>query len=200
MRLAGDEILITIGEARITLRPTLRAAMRLERRYGGFDKLIAGVLDGDTRVMGDIIAEHTDHKLLDLVFASPGTSMRSGLEVLSGPLLAHCFQLAGVDLEGQEPNREHGEAAGQISFAEYHTKLFEIATGWLGWTPSDAWNATPCEIVSAYKGRIALLQAVFGTSDGKPAGDEPQDLDQKIMKTFTGRGTRVVQRTPKREG
>ncbi|MEH2469742.1 hypothetical protein V1281_001011 [Nitrobacteraceae bacterium AZCC 2161] len=56
-----------------------------------------------------------------------------------------------------------------ISFKEYHTRLFRIATGWLGWTPDEAWDATPAEILEAYQGRTEMLAAVFG---GKKGSDD----------------------------
>jgi hypothetical protein len=62
-----------------------------------------------------------------------------------------------------------------MSFTEYHAKLFRLATGWLGWTPEAAYDATPTEITEAYKGRLELLSAVFGSGDqgeDVEAGDE----------------------------
>ena len=42
--LASNETRIVVdNEVTIYLRPTLRAAMRLERRYGGFDALLRGI-------------------------------------------------------------------------------------------------------------------------------------------------------------
>lgn len=46
MQLAADEITITVGGERVHLRPTLRAAFRLERRHGGFDKIMKAILQG----------------------------------------------------------------------------------------------------------------------------------------------------------
>lgn len=51
--------------------------------------------------------------------------------------------------------------------------LFEIGTGWLGWTPEDTWSAAPAEIVAAHKGRIALLKAIFGSNEKETEQNEP---------------------------
>jgi hypothetical protein len=69
---------------------------------------------------------------------------------------------------------ELAQAGDPISFEEYHTKLFQIGTGWLGWTPEATWNATPAEIINAHTGRRAMLTALFG---GKR--DDDQTIERK---------------------
>ena len=51
MRLAADEITISIGNEMIYLKPTLRAAFRLERRHGGFDKIAKAIAAGNVTIM-----------------------------------------------------------------------------------------------------------------------------------------------------
>ncbi len=162
MRLAQDEITINLDHETIYLRPSLRAAFRLELRHGGFDKIIKGIADGNLGIMSDIIRESSDPRsafadFLDGIDALP---MGLAIERISEPLIAHVMALAGVD--GDATN-EPAPGAERIPFAEYHTKLFRLATGWLGWTPADAWEATPAEITEAYKGRRELLSAMFGS-------------------------------------
>lgn len=162
MRLAEDEITIDLGHEVITLRASLRAAFRLERRHGGFDKIVRGIADGNFSIMADVIREGADPRssfadFLDCIDALP---LRFAIERISEPLIAFVMTLTGVESDNK------GEAkpdAKPISFAEYHTRLFKLATGWLGWTPADAWEATPAEITEAYQGRLDMLSAMFGS-------------------------------------
>jgi hypothetical protein len=55
MRLAADETMIRLDHETVHLRPTLKAALRLERRHGGFDKLARAVADGSLTVIADVI-------------------------------------------------------------------------------------------------------------------------------------------------
>jgi hypothetical protein len=58
-----------------------------------------------------------------------------------------------------------------ISFDDYHTRLFQIGTGWLSWTPDDTWNATPAEILAAREGRLEMLKAIFGGKQDEQSAD-----------------------------
>jgi hypothetical protein len=165
MRLADDEITINLDHETIYLRPSLRAAFRLESRHGGFDKILRGVADGNFTMMADVIREGADARssfadFLDCIDELP---LRLAIERISEPLIAYVMTLTGVDSDNK------GEAkpdAKPMPFAEYHTRLFRMATGWLGWTPADAWEATPAEITEAYQGRLDLLSAMFGSRKG----------------------------------
>jgi hypothetical protein len=162
MRLADDEITINLDHETIYLRPSLRAAFRLERRHDGFDKILRGIADGNFSVMADVIREGADPRssFADFLEAIDGLPLRMAIERISEPLLAYVMSLAGAD---DEQSSEPKPDAERVPFAEYHTRLFRLATGWLGWTPSDAWEATPAEIIEAQKGRLDLLSAMFGS-------------------------------------
>jgi len=168
MALADDEINLTFDGERLTLRPTLRAAMRLERAFGGFDKILAAVADQNVTMMAALIEEcgGASSSLLDFLNNDRRQPMAYKLGALVEPLMALLMALAGV--EPSELDTPDADGA-RISYAEHHAQLFKIATGWLGWSPADAWNATPSEIKAAYAGRVELLQAVFGSTEGKPA-------------------------------
>src|ERR1700754_982125 len=99
MRLADDEITIRIGQETVHLRPTLRAAFRLERRYGGFDKVIKAILDGSLTVIADVIAESSDRwsGIPDLLKAFDAAPLKSSVECLSVPVLNHVFALVGLN-------------------------------------------------------------------------------------------------------
>jgi hypothetical protein len=173
MQLAADEISVKVGAERIVLRPTLRAALRLERRHGGFDKIVRAIADGSLTVIADVIREASDRytsipELIEQIGLSP---LRVGIEALSVPLIDFVFALAGVTPADQSPGGREGEPATRISFADHHARLYRVATGWLGWSPETAWSSTPAEIMEAQKGRLELLRAIFGTAD---EGDKDQ--------------------------
>ena len=174
MRLADDEITIKLDHETIYLRPSLRAAFRLERRHGGFDKIIHAIADGNLCVMADVVRESSDkHSALPDFLESVGLlPLRMAIEQIAEPLSAHVLLLAGVDGDASAAN----PGAERIPFSEYFPKLFRLATGWLGWSPSDAWEATPAEITEAYKGRLELLAAMFG---GSKTTDETNDAETR---------------------
>lgn len=160
MRLAEDEIEIRIAGEALHLRPSLRAAYRLERRHGGFEKLARAIADENVTVMADVLREgaYGYSNIPNLIEAFEGKPLRHGLEALTRPLLNFVFMLAGVD--GTE--RADEDASPRVTFAEHHERLFRIGTGWLGWSANDVWNATPAEIEAAYQGRLEMLRAIFG--------------------------------------
>lgn len=171
MRLA-DEITIEFEHEVIRLRASLRAAFRLERQYGGFDKIIHAIADGNLSVCADVVCESSNttlHGFLDCVATLP---LRTAIERMTEPLSAHVLALAGVDGEANDAQ----PGAERVPFAEYFPKLFRLATGWCGMSPSQAWEATPAEITEAYKGRLELLGAMFG---GGKATDEPNDAESR---------------------
>jgi hypothetical protein len=167
MRLA-DETTIEFGHEVIRLRASLRAAFRLERRHGGFDKIIQAIADGHFGVMADVVRESSNADLLDCIGLLP---LRSAMERLIEPLSAHVLALAGVDADSTkaEPGAE------RIPFSEYFPMLFRLATGWCGMSPSEAWQATPAEITEAYQGRRELLSAMFGSGGSDTTITKPDE-------------------------
>lgn len=183
--LAEDEIKIEIGSGRareiVFLRPTLRAAMRLERAHGGFDKIVQAILDENVTVMASVIRESEEQRsdIPRLIESLAGMPLYAGVEALKDPLIRHVMQLAGA---GERPTEQ--EAKGEpIAFADHYARLFRVATGWLGWSPEVAWTSTPSEITEAFKGRTELLKAIFGSGDdaaSKDAEQTPEVFNSKL--------------------
>lgn len=197
MGLADDEITLRIEGEEIVLRPSLRAAFRLERRYAGFDQLLRQVADGSLHVLIDVVetcAEHPTFLRHDLDRFLDGGLVQ--IEALKLPIVTLIFGLAGIDPDAKDEDQEEqkNQAKDRISFAKHHEKLFRIATGWLGWTPSEAWNATPAEIMAAFEGRIELLTSIFGSSEKADTKSENVTLDDKLRLVMGGLGTRKVSR------
>ena len=180
--LLADDTIITVSHETIRLRASLRASLRLERQFRGFDKIVAAISDGNVSVMAAVIRECSDEKtdLADLLDSGGALSIRIALDHIVEPLIAHVGILAGFDPDAPEGKND---ADGEIlSFAEYHAKLFRLATGWLGWTPDAAWNATPAEITEAYQGRVEMLGAMFGTgTKDKPTTAKPNAATRRRL-------------------
>ena len=191
MRLADNETTIRIDGEVIRLRPTLRAACRLYARHGGYDAIMREIADGSVTMMADVIVESTgrEWETTDFLNAFADNPASLVLEPLIEPLLRHVLMLAGVDAD----DTAHRAPAGKpMGFDEFHIRLFQIATGYLGWGPEAAWNATPAEITEAYKGRLQLLKDIFGGGDGSTGEDAPNtDRDEAgwlALKMMTANG------------
>lgn len=181
MPLAPDDIVIDVTPA-ISLRPTLRAAYRLERKYDGFDKLLHLVAGGNVSALAAVIREGAgDNALTRFLDSCENVPLSIGLSRISAPCIEYIFTLAGG--EGDDKPADN-----PIPFEQHHTNLFRIATGWLGWTPADAWEATPAEIIEAYRGRTEMLAAIFG---GKHDDDKANSID---LTKLTGDERRAAMR------
>lgn len=158
MRPAPDTV-IEIGDKDLRLRATLRAASRLHDAYGGFEPLLKGIIEGNFGITKDVMLECSSERIF------PGLSVA---EILAPAVRTQVFDLvcalAGIDPEAKPVERD----GPKLTYQDYNAKLFEVATGWLGWTPDAAWNATAAEILTAHAGRGDMLRAIFGTSPDKP--------------------------------
>lgn len=192
MKLAAEEITIRIDGERIVLRPTLRAALRLERRHEGLAALVAKLQDGELQAMADVLREHSpawsDAPAFIERLAVPH-GVFAGVDHLIPALVAHVYALAGVDLEAEPEDKPTASGvASRKTFAEHLEGLFKIATGPLGWTPETAWNATPAEILAAWDGLVDWHNALRGV---KPKAEDTRSLDDKWRDLASRWRTRV---------
>lgn len=189
MRLASEDILIKIDGESITLRPSLRAGLRLTRKYETLAAIANGIAEGSFTVISDVIANgslypNACERLFSDIDQQPLSRV---LAILQKPLIDFAVSLAGTNDDDSDTKPE-GETT---SFVEHYERLFGIATGHLGWSPAEAWNATPTEVLAAHKGRVVLLEMIFGTGEKKPG--KPLSLDQKARLAFASIGTKKVQ-------
>lgn len=174
MILAHDDIAVTIAGETVYLRPSLRAAMRLERRYG-FAQLYRDIQDGKLSTYAAVIGEFTAHPYLET------NVWDAGLDALRPKLIAFLLALAGTDDDASDAPKSDGP---MIPHREYFTRLYRLGTGWLGWSPEVTWNATPAEITEAYKGRVAMLRAMLGSPEQE--AKSAFSLDDKFKAVFGG--------------
>lgn len=84
----------------------------------------------------------------------------------------------------------------------YVDLLYRIATGWLGWSPRDAWHTPIPEILLAKEGRIEWLKATNpfgggGSSEPQPEPDsrgrtQETASDDALLKAFGQFGLMVT--------
>ncbi len=74
-------------------------------------------------------------------------------------------------------------------------ELFNIATGWLGWPPSEAWNACVIEIVMAWDSKRQFL---IDTNPFGGGGDKDKP-SKKIVAKEVRMGFRVAAMSRKKE-
>lgn len=170
-RLAMEETIITIGDYRFVLRPTLRAAARLEQIYDGWGQLATAYTNYEFKALADIVVESSDdpNDAFDRLCKAVGQFPLGDIyKTIQSSIARHIGRLVGYDPDATEVPTEQ-----PVSFTEYHEALFKIGTGWLGWTPEQTWNATPKEIIVARAGLIDKLRAIHAPtqSDTAPANE-----------------------------
>lgn len=185
MRLADEIITLRVEGEAILLRPTLRVAMRLDRKFHGFAAVYRGVLEGSFTVMAEIIREGSVSPTsfpdyLDAIAAMP---LRKGIEPIRLALLTFVGILSGIDAD----NDNEAPSGEPMTAADYYTRLFEIGTGWLGWTPEQTWEATPAEIRAAYRGRLDMLKAIFGSGQSGEKAVEEKDA-MTVLRSMVASG------------
>lgn len=180
-----DEFELSHGGITVRLRASLRAALRLERLHDGFPALLHKLDEFDTRTIRAVIRiAATDQKdaaaLLAAVRALP---LRPFHHACAGPVLALCASfLAPVHHDTGNAPAETGNAKAH-PWAEVFAEMYRIATGWLGWTPAEAWQATPAEIAQAFEGHIGKLKAIHGATDET---DTPASAEQQAANRAAG--------------
>ncbi|CDX21965.1 conserved hypothetical protein [Mesorhizobium sp. ORS 3324] len=175
MRLANDIIAIPHGSAHaVRLRPSLRAAVRLHAKHD-LRKLVEGIGEGHLGIIADIIMQGTDADTAAVIINRITFEGIRELGALVEPLSDFAFALLGVDRKEAEATAERAAKTPDTSdwIGPHLERLFEIGTGWLGWSPADTWAATPTEIMIAQRGLIARLKAVNGVKDDERPESDP---------------------------
>lgn len=152
----APEVLLCCGTHAVTLQGSLRAAMALESLPGG----IAVVWEDTARqklttLHAVIRAAATDRAGAEQLLAHAATT----------PLghFAHTAQSACLALLSGFLNADdQGEATPSSAepakpFRDYLADLFGYGTGWLGWPPSEVWNAGIGELEAAFLAHVDRL-------------------------------------------
>jgi hypothetical protein len=185
---SAEEIAVSLtGEGvAVLLRPSLRCALNLADRPGGFPALIHALQDGSLTACCDVLrAAGEDRPFLEdkVMVTHPDT--------LKAPLTAFALACTGIDMDAPQDSAPKGKP---VPFKDHLAQLYRYGTGWLGWDPETTLDATPHQISEAMKGRMELLKAVFGGSEAEER--EPVDLGKRAMAVFGSMNTTVIPRRP----
>lgn len=183
-RPAYEEVRIAHGGNTVTLRPTLRAAVTLEARYG-FPTMFRALEEGSFTIISDIIQTATDSRddAAARLSVHPGEPLSSFIGLARIPLA----ELVSMLMPTRDPDAVSVRPSGKsVAWGDYYADLYEKATGWLGWTPEQAWNATPTEIDRAYTGHIAKLKAIHGSSEDDKPTEKAPDPEQAARNAADG--------------
>jgi len=169
-RPAYEEVTIAHHGNAVTLRPSLRAAVTLEAHFG-FASMFRALDEGSFTIISEIIlaASISRQDAAAFLFSQAGKPLSSFIMAVRAPLA----MLVAMLQPALDPNVKPAPGTAKpVPWQEFYADLYEKATGWLGWTPETAWNATPTEIDRAYSGHIAKLRAIHGSAEQeKPAHD-----------------------------
>lgn len=179
----GETVSITLAGQEIILRPTLREALRLERRKGGMYRLGEGLCEHSLEAACLLIASHTNMQFL------PNRVYDAGVDKLAPHLTYYLLGLMGADpdaprYDGASRDNEPPRDEQSRSYLPILTRLFALGTGWLGWSPEATFDASPREILAAYQGRLDMLRSIFGGEQASTEPAKPQDLDSKVKAIF----------------
>lgn len=180
-RRAHEEVTIAHGGSTVSLRPSLRAATVLEDRFG-LPAIERGLAELNFTIISEII----------LTLSTSRQDAAAFLSSLRGrPLLpfflsvrAPLAELVSMLTPAPDPKAKHKATTGKpVTWGEVFAILYDRATGWLGWTPEQAWNATPTEINRAYEAHLEKLKAIHGSGEEKARPDVDTEALSELLKS-----------------
>jgi len=163
MRRLATDIVVELPSKRLVLKPTLRAAAILAVKYdGSFQNLANALYRGELRAFNDIVRYGTgvDSALTDYIDTHNDVPLNVALNLLVRQAVAFIHALTGAD--HPEGDSASVNATGKVTFPEFYQRLFYLATGWLQWSPDEALDATPAQIIAAYQALCEKLKAIHG--------------------------------------
>lgn len=189
MIIAGS-IIIHVDGKKVLLRPSLRYAICLVNRSGGFQRLAREISEGSLTAAIDIVEPHVD---LGRDYLGKCLLDR-GIGSIQPQLMDYLLSCAGIEPDNipEETRKPSDKPLPFVPFGEYLQSLYRIGTGWLGWSPAVTLDATPLEITEAHKGRMEMLRSIFGGQDAPEKPENNYSLDDKFRAAFSSFGTRVV--------
>jgi hypothetical protein len=176
LRPAYEEVTLVHGGNTVRLRPSLRAATYLERLHDGFHNLERHILDFHFGTIREIIMiAATDRQEASAFLAHIDNAPLKQIAAITIPNMINLC--SGFRPAADKQNKPAANSGKPMAWADLYANLYETATGWLGWTPETAWNATPTEIDRAYSGLIAKLKAIHGSDEENKQAKTAPDAD-----------------------
>ncbi len=173
---AYDAIALEYGGNAVFLRPSLRAAIHLERLHGGFPALLRKIEEFYTLTIWQVITAGAGRAATEPLFAYVAAHP---LKHFQNAAQAACIELVAAFFPASpETDAERPSTATPTPWADLFKELYGFATGWLHWTPETAWNATPQEITDAFTAHMAKLKAIHGEADQETTGPTAEQCKQ----------------------
>lgn len=182
---ARNEITMTLGAHAVRCRASLRAATHFVR-LDGFADLPRRITEFNLGTIRDLITvTATDRQeaaaFLDQIGRTPLQAVADAVAVPMLALVAGFVPAADDDAKPADPK------ATPMPWPKVYRELFRKATGWLGWTPEKAWNATPTEISEAFAGHMEKLKAIHGAPE-KDADQKPDTYSAEQLRKIEEQG------------
>ena len=181
MQRHASDIALAYGGNTVWLKPSLRAATNLEALHGGFPALLSKLHEFDTATIREIIRYAAPDRAdaQTLLNALSGAALRTFQQVTLAPAFALLTALMTPLSEKITGEAAKASATKAVAWADLYADLYKLATGWLGWTPYTAWNATLPEILNAIDGHIDQLKTVHGGSEDQATTAPTMTNDQR---------------------
>lgn len=182
-RPAYEQVTIAHGGSTVTLRPSLRAAVTLEARFG-FPALFRALEEGSFTVISEIILSASSPQDAAAFLAGiPGKPLSSFI----GPARMPLAELVSMLMPAPDPQATNVCPSGKsVAWGDVYADLYEKATGWLGWTAEQAWKATPTEIDRAYWAFVARSRWLGGSGEDDNHPEEQPDPEQAARNVAAG--------------
>jgi hypothetical protein len=175
----APEVLLSCGHHAVTLRASLRAAMALESLPGGIAIVWEDAARQKLTTLHAVIrASATDKTGAERLLAHAATiSLGQTLSTCQAACLA---LLSGILETGQQGEATPSSDDAAKPLLEHFADLFSYGTGWLGWPPSEVWNASIAELEAAFLAHVdRLVKMTPGASaTGKVAVEADYTSDQ----------------------
>lgn len=164
----ATEVTLRFGPHAVALRASLRVAVALESLPGGIAALWQRVaLQRLTALHAVIRAAASDQAEADRLLAHAATQP---LAPFLGPAQAACLALlASIFGPAQGGASSQDLMKGPMPLARFFTELFSRATSWLHWPPSEVWNASVGEIITALEAESDRELRRAGLTEDDPA-------------------------------
>lgn len=172
----------------------------MEAMHGGFPNLIKKLEEFDTATVAALISNSAPRKEAEAFLAA---SRNTPVQPYMLATQAQLFRLIGALLPSGPDTSTNAPQAAQkaVPWSQVYSDLFGLATGWLGWTPEQAWQATPQEITQAFIAHTTKLKAMHGGDDTEQsnisdeqrqanikAGLDPE-FDRQGLQSLSGLGS-----------
>lgn len=187
-RPAYEQVTIAHSGNTVTLRPSLRAAVTLEGRFG-FPALFRALEEGNFTIISEIIraASCNASDAAAFLLGLDGRPLSSFIGPARMPLAELVSMLRPAPVQRLDTKAAPAPSGKSVAWPDFYADLYENATGWLGWTPETAWNSTPTEICRAYSGHIDKLKAIHGSGeDDKQPTEKAPDPEQAARNVADG--------------